>query len=359
MSIKTREQAQRILDDEARGGAAAPPTAAQIKDAKEYLHINRPNIPPRRKKRENNGDDVDVDALVASLDAPKRRGKNKKPAIGRVVPRVYRQRGRQGHSRDIAPEGPGEFRRQPFENNGRNWQTTGDVHASNQNIDPKRIYEKPAGSHYITGLGLRELTPHITKDKGRTDNGRVIGGAWQNSKIRKETWSHENQFTAFTRSIIDLSDQAGNRESGSHQVGTFLRPAGGDFVNGLSRREFVNARPVLSYAETNAEHKDGCLYGAYRDGDRWRCIKNPVHRALVNPKPNMNHHHAPRGGGGDDGGGYGDGGDEGGGGGEGGDEAGGHRVVRVRRGSKIDLSLKRMRLRSNTPSTRSGKKRYN
>ena len=42
-------------------------------------------------------------------------------------------------------------------------------------------------------------------------------------------------------------------------------------------------RPLISYSERNAEHKSGCHYGSYKDGDRFRCIKNPDH-----------HHTGPR-----------------------------------------------------------------
>lgn len=39
-------------------------------------------------------------------------------------------------------------------------------------------------------------------------------------------------------------------------------------------------RPLISYSEKNANNKS-CAYGKYKDGDRYRCIKNPNHHTRL------------------------------------------------------------------------------
>lgn len=39
-------------------------------------------------------------------------------------------------------------------------------------------------------------------------------------------------------------------------------------------------RPLISYSEKNATGKS-CAYGTYKDGDRYRCIKNPDHHTKI------------------------------------------------------------------------------
>ena len=40
---------------------------------------------------------------------------------------------------------------------------------------------------------------------------------------------------------------------------------------------YVVARPLVSYKEKNSDHKH-CVYGAYKDGSRWRCVQNLDHK---------------------------------------------------------------------------------
>ncbi len=206
------------------------------------------------------GEDIDLDNLIGALDAALNPGAN--PNV--IVPRQHRKR-------KIRPYGPQNHG--PYTNIGPNGAELkgignlfkkGELYPRDEIKENREVYPK------------RSLTRPVLSGRLWTKQGIDHNTRLPSSKNNPISARINEHIVSNLDDARHLSNDDVNKSYG------FLHH---------ERNEISHLRPLISYDEKNHDDKK-CIYGSYKDGDRYRCIKNPNHQQnLYRSNKNFNRAH--------------------------------------------------------------------